>query len=362
MPAHPVILPPDAYLEAVRAGYVRTQQHPHANYTIHNYTDTCTWDGAWNDVTMTCRGLITDTATGTVIARPFRKFFNHDQPQAPKLPLHTPVIVTDKADGSLGIVYPMPDGTYAIATRGSFTSDQATWATAHWREHYQDRVTLNPHWTYLVEIIYPDNRIVLDYQGAEQLILLGAVDTATGATIALPDVAATWPGPVVTTFSYPTVADALAAPARPNAEGLVLHDPVHDTHVKVKYDEYKRLHKILTGVTARHVWEVLASGANPHDAFAGAPDEFHAWIRGIADALTAEHNARRAQITVDYHAILASLPADHTRADFARVATATPIAAHLFTLKDNRDPGPAIWKDLKPDATPAFRTVSPHAD
>jgi putative RNA ligase len=36
--------------------------------------------------------------------------------------------------------------------------------------------------TVLVEIVYPANRIVLDYGGLDDLILLGAVDIATGRT------------------------------------------------------------------------------------------------------------------------------------------------------------------------------------
>ena len=31
-------------------------------------------------------------------------------------------------------------------------------------------------WTYLYEIVYPENRIVLNYRGLHDLILLGAVD------------------------------------------------------------------------------------------------------------------------------------------------------------------------------------------
>lgn len=58
------------------------------------------------------------------VLRPLPKFLNHDQPEAPVIALDEPVVVTDKADGSLGIIYPTPDGP-AVATRGSFASDQA---------------------------------------------------------------------------------------------------------------------------------------------------------------------------------------------------------------------------------------------
>ena len=47
-----------------------------------------------------------------------------------------PVEVTDKMDGSLGILYRRPDGVCAIATRGSFASDQALEANKIWSESY----------------------------------------------------------------------------------------------------------------------------------------------------------------------------------------------------------------------------------
>src|SRR6185369_15422771 len=142
-------------------------------------------------------------------ARPFAKFFNHGQPGAPGIDLTEPVAVSDKADGSLGILY--PDGAgWAVATRGSFASDQARHATALLATRYPD-FTPPPGLTVLFEIIYPANRIVLDYQGLDDLVLLGAVDIATGRSFG-PEAVPDWPGPVVETFGYATFAEALAAP------------------------------------------------------------------------------------------------------------------------------------------------------
>src|SRR4051812_48075484 len=236
----------------IQEGYVRVQRHPTDPLLIHNYTERAQFAQIWNPVTLACRGLVT-TLDGTVVARPFPKFFNHGQPGAPEVDLAAPVRVTDKADGSLGVIYPDGTGGFAVATRGSFASDQALHATAVLRDRYG-------HWappaglTVLVEIIYPGNRIVLDYGDLDDLVLLGAVDLGTGATYgteAVPD----WPGPVVESFAYPTLADALAAPPRAGREGLVVWFPDTDLRVKLKYEEYVRLHRIVTGLNARVVWE-----------------------------------------------------------------------------------------------------------
>ncbi len=54
---------------------ISIQQHPAFPLLIHNYTQSCQFEKAWNDLTVMCRGLITDL-DGLIVARPFRKFFN----------------------------------------------------------------------------------------------------------------------------------------------------------------------------------------------------------------------------------------------------------------------------------------------
>jgi len=63
-------------------------------------------------------------------------------------------------------------------------------------------------------------------------------------------------GPVVESFAYATFAEALAAPPRDDREGLVVHFTDADQRVKIKYAEYVRLHRIVTGLSARTVWEI----------------------------------------------------------------------------------------------------------
>lgn len=115
------------------------------------------------------------------------------------------------------------DGS-AIATRGSFTSDQAVYATALWKQRYRDVFTPQPGMTYLFEIIYPANRIVVDYKGASDLFLLGAIEIESGCSFGPHESEAfgDWPGPRATVFYYETFADALAAEPRPGAEGIVI--------------------------------------------------------------------------------------------------------------------------------------------
>jgi RNA ligase len=351
------VLDPAGLASAVENGQVRVQRHPRRPLLIHNYTEACQYAGAWTAVTLACRGLIVDESTGVVLARPFSKFFNHSEGNAPILRPGAPVAVTDKADGSLGIIFRDEDG-WAVATRGSFTSDQARHATRTLRDRYADFVP-PAGLTVLVEIVYPANRIVLDYAGLDDLILLGAVDIATGRTYgpaAVPD----WPGPVVESFGYATLAEALAAPPRAGREGLVVHLLDTDERVKIKYADYVRLHRLVTGLSARTVWEVLVAGGDLDALTEPLPDEFHAWVRGVATDLAAEVDAAAAAVEAEFAAIVADLPDGWGRREFAAQAVRSDDRGALFLRLDGKDYRPGLWQQVRPagDVTPQGTKVT----
>jgi RNA ligase len=335
---------PSDLAEAIDAGYVRRQVHPDGSLAILNYTERCQYEGAWNDVTRQCRGLIVNDADG-VIARPWAKFFNYGDSMCGPLDLAAPAEVTDKLDGSLGILYPGPDG-WMVATRGSFTSDQALHATTVLRMRYDD---FDPPdgMTVLFEIVYPENRIVVDYGTTDDLILLGAVDIATGEAVG-PDWISGWYGPIAETFGARTLADALVLPPRPNVEGVVVRMVDTGTMVKIKQEDYVALHKIVTGLNARVVWEHLGNGKTVADICEPLPDELHDWVKNLAADLTGQALAILAEAREEHERILASMSGDWTRKDYAAVACRSANRAWLFMLLDGKDPAPKIWRTLRP--------------
>lgn len=330
----------------VDAGYVRVQDHPTLPLHIVNYSEKAQFDRVWNRVTLTCRGLIFDDAW-TVIARPYRKFFNYgDDANTGELNLSAQAVVTDKLDGSLGICYPTPDGP-AIATRGSFTSDQALHATEVLRDRY-GHWQPDPGYTHLYEIIYPQNRIVVDYDGLDDLVLHGAVNLETGHVHPAASVL-NWPGPMVTQFAYESLAEALAADPRPNAEGFVaLLDG--QQMIKVKQEDYVALHRIVTGLNARTVWEWIGDGKTVAELCATIPDDFHAWVTGVAADLTAASDGILETATAAHVATLRLLPADHTRGDYARAVSGYGCKPYMFLLLDGRDEmaRALAWRSVKP--------------
>ena len=358
------ILDRDELTAALADNHVRAQTHPSEPLVVLNYTELCAYGEVWNPTTLACRGLIYRSDTFEVVARGYGKFFNHAQSGAADIPLDARVIVTDKADGSLGIIFPLPSGGWAVSTRGSFASDQAVHATKVLHERYPGYRPV-PGITTLVEIVFPDNRIVLDYAGLDDLILLGGVEIATGAVhdvSRFPD----WPGPATTTFEAATLAEALAMEPRPNAEGVVVRDLATGAMIKIKQADYVELHRIVTSLTARKIHEWMVDGKPLADFVAPLPDEFHAWCREVADGIAAEVDAESARLQEAFKAAVARmpaqwLPADRAgRKDFALVAAGQPHSWALFALLDGRDIRPELLRRAQPGPflTPTGRTYT----
>lgn len=328
---------------AIAAGHVSQREHPTSPYAILNYTDKCQYERGWNRTTLTTRGLIYNTQTGIVIARSWPKSFNYGEPEAPALDMDAPATVTDKIDGSLGILYHTHRG-WAISTRGSFTSDQALHATEVYRRRYADFIPPFGY-TVLFEIVYPGNRIVCDYGDQDDLILLGAVETSTGKSIG-PREVLSWHGPRTTTYSAQTLREALSLPPRPGAEGVVVRVGEHT--VKLKQADYIALHRIVTGLNARVVWEHLGNGGTVMELCEPLPDEFHGWVTHTAADLVSMREAIEVGATDEHARILASLGDDWARKDYAAIAGRSPNRAWLFMLLDGKDLTDKIWQTLRP--------------
>src|SRR5262249_43528590 len=147
---------------------------------VYTYTDQCVYTNAWDEITRHSRGHVFDTATGECVARPFPKFFNlgENQESLPeKFPWDEPYEIYEKMDGWLGVLY-RHEGRYKVATRGSFHSTGAVWAT----EFAQglDFSCLPDAATLCFEIIHPGHKIILDYQGRQTLVVLAAFNRFTG--------------------------------------------------------------------------------------------------------------------------------------------------------------------------------------
>src|SRR5262249_28316353 len=143
-------------------------------------TDSCVYENAWDDLTRNSRGHIYNLQTGECVAWPFPKFFNLGENAASlpeKFPWDQPYEIMEKMDGWLGVLY-RHDGKFKVASRGSFHSSGAQWATEHLQGF--DLSCLPNEVTLCFEIIAPEHRIILDYGSERKLVILAGFNRLTG--------------------------------------------------------------------------------------------------------------------------------------------------------------------------------------
>jgi RNA ligase len=328
-----------------REKYITTQKHNSADLLIHNYNNPCQFDGAWDEITTQTRGLITDSE-GNIIARPFKKFFNLGQTPETDLgklmELGEPLIY-EKLDGSLGIQYWI-DGVPQIATRGSFNSEQALWATSwlSWQE-----LEFNPQYTYLYEIIYPTNRIVVNYGDRAELVLIAVINTETGNEqdhiTEAKRLGLSYAKPFEGNF---TKLQEYIKTLPPEEEGFVLFYPQIGLRVKIKGEEYVRLHRLITGFSNKSIWELLANGQSFDELLERVPDEFFEWVKRVKMDLENSFDYFH-EITAQAFEDVKSLPTRKEQAEKI-LKEHKDIPQLIFGLLDKKDISPMIWKMIKP--------------
>lgn len=335
----------DLFDQMVFDGFIRVKAHPTEDLAIANYAEKTAYEKNWNHATLQCRGLIYSPETGEIVARPFPKFFNVGEYGPEFVWPNESVVVTDKMDGSLGILYQLPsDGSYAIATRGSFASDQAIKATEILHAKHAHDFWPQDGFSYMFEILFPSNRIVLDYGDKEDVVLLAAIGNETG-NVYSPLSVLEWQGESTKVFDAMSLAEALAIPPRPNAEGVVIRFE-SGLMVKCKQEDYVRAHAVVTGCTNRSIWETLSKGESLPEKASFMPDEFHAWMIKTAQEIKGEAWRWRECAMSEFRKLFRTV--DQDRKQFAALASQSEFRAALFKLYDGQSIDELAWKAVRP--------------
>lgn len=259
--------------DAVAKGMVKRRDSAELGVSMYTYTERCVYEGAWDAFSLVARGLIIDHVNGRLVATPFPKFFNVGELLAviPDLPFEA----FEKLDGSLIIAFHHA-GEWRTATKGSFDSDQAKWAKARLDDSFHDHMDEGS--TYLFEAVYPENRIVVHY-AEPALVLLGAYwsdgeehdPIDLGLLVALNGDG--WRRPQVTHFEDLGELVELAKGLPSSLEGYVLRF-ADGSRVKVKGDEYKRIHALMSNAGPLQVWASLLAGDDMQALRRDLPEEF----------------------------------------------------------------------------------------
>jgi hypothetical protein len=338
-------------------GLVYKQVHPTLPLTIWNYTEKVQYEGLFDGVTLNTRGLVTDNE-GNVVAKPFKKFFNMEEKKHTSTPNFD---VYEKLDGSLGILFNY-NGEWVMATRGSFTSDQSVKGFEMLKNY--DYEKLHKGYTYLFEILYNENRIVVKYP-FEDLVLLGMIETKSGyevdlhgdgVDVRLKNLISNLGFKVVKKYDGIEDYSVLKGLIKDDEEGFVVRFSNGD-RMKIKGEEYLRLHKIMTNVSTTAIWEMLSEGRDVLELLKDVPDEFYKKIKSyVADLnYTYYRYSEYAGKIYQYfrYGKYGDRDPEPTKKEFAEHLVSNDIKpiikAICFAMWDNKDYDKIIWKHIKPE-------------
>jgi RNA ligase len=391
----------------IEKGLVIKQVHPTLPLSIYNYSRTCQYGGLWDEITLACRGLVLDNE-GNVIAKPFPKFFNYEEHTAEEIPNEL-FDVYEKMDGSLGICFyyereltyseryklwfngnyetgmeyfeeivpnfddpyyhptPTKKGEWHIATRGSFISEQAVKGKELLGKYNFQK--LHTDYTYLFEIIYKENRIVCDYD-FEDVVLLGVINTKTGIEVNLhsdtedvriQNIIRNIGLNVVTRYNtFGEGFDELKREISNSKEGYVIRFR-NGMRMKIKGDEYVRLHRILTNFSTTDIWELLRSGGDMNEFLERVPDEFDKWVKSTISDLKYAHFqiCERAGKLHDgfRYGKYGDVYPEPTKKEFAEFVMKqyVPLRSVMFAMWDKKPYDDIVWKLIKPKWSKPFK-------
>ena len=353
----------DILNDYIERGLLEKNSHPTLPLDIYNYSRECQFSQSWDNITLNMRGTVLDRE-GNVIARTFPKFFNMEELETEKIP-REPFDVFEKMDGSLGILFHYED-RWHLATKGSFSSDQAI-KGRDLLEKYRYQ-SLPTDCTYLFEIIYPENRIVVSYD-YEDLVLLSIInkdgyeydihsteDQMIGLKFS--EIFESYGFKIVKKYHGIQDYKDLKKIIKDNSEGFVVRFK-SGFRMKIKGEEYVRLHRLLTNFSNVDIWEFLKDKKDLGDFLDRVPDEFDSWVKKVIEDLRFEYSRIETEVLDLYNSFFEKrpgFPKDWGKKEFALWVKEQKSESRglLFSLYDGKDYSEAIWKMIRPQYQKPF--------
>lgn len=352
----------------VLEGLITLRIHPTLPLSILNYSPAAQSVKDWDDTLSKCRGLIFDHNTMDICAIPFPKFWNYNDERHPEtlpqnLPKYQPTFY-EKVDGSLGIGF-WYKNQFILATRGSFESDQAKWAQ-QWIDIRINNILMSKfdeQFTFLFEIVYPQDRKVVNYQDSG-LVLLGAINNNTGLEYN--------PESVMSGFrwikgircavqeEFLNNIETIANLDLPNEEGYVAVWYGFKTfRIKIKFETYKKLHRMYFQTSSDVIWELMKTGKLEEYIDQIEDEPLKNWIHNKYLEISAEKTAIEEEVntlfinaveSVDSRYLPRIFPESIRRKEFAARATTYDHPQLMFLLWDNNLEKfqEALWKIVRP--------------
>lgn len=364
----------------IDTGLIDYATHDEFPLALLTYGREAVHTNTWDSVICKCRGLIYNTETMEIVARPFEKFWNLGTAGMPETDPSTwtysqsdDVVfgepeVWEKMDGFLATLYEY-DGKSYIASKGSFHSTHAKWATAWYNANVNTKRPWPAGYTPVFEGICSSLRIVVGYE-FEGLVLLALINNETGEEMDQTQLRS-WAEkhgvktPYVFLGTWQQARERSMNPETKNVEGYVLcwrRPGQTPFRLKVKYVDYLRLHRMVSGVSAKAIYNCLAG-----NEYKGDLDEWcdnstpwfskfvNKWVRALTlrhDELMTEATKRYAEVREVNRIKVGQRPYENMGAErkeyaleFARYPE---IKGILFAMLDGKDASAVAWKLVKP--------------
>jgi len=299
-----------------------------------------------------CRGLVTNSK-GEIVSRCLRKFFNWEQLLSANFPIpNEPFELYEKMDGQLGLLFWYED-EWIFASRGSFTSMYAEKGMQMLMKYY-NYTMLDRDYTYIFEIIFKEGRIVCKYD-YEALVLLTVIHIKKEFELDIYEWEFAELGfPLVKRYNGTKDFTELKNSISDDAEGYVVKFK-SGYRMKIKGEEYCRLHSILTHISSRDIWAYLKDGLPMDELLEHVPDEFDAWVRDQVDTMTKLFQSIEGRVRHTYVTEIES-QGYKTRKDLAlKVMTYDKkLRGIFFNIADGKDISHMIWDKIYPSYSKPF--------
>jgi RNA ligase len=126
--------------------------------------------------------------------------------------------------------------------------------------------------------------------------------------------------------------------------------------MKIKGEEYIRLHRIMTNISTTGIWEMLLNGDNVNELLKDVPDEFYQKIKNYANELKYAHYQISEQCGKSHYYFRYGKYTDRevepTKKEYAEhvMKHSHPnLRSVMFAMWDGKPYDKIIWNILKPE-------------
>lgn len=327
-------------LDLEKEGLVRSSSQIYPDLYQFKYTDKAVASRFWTPTLKMARGIIVD-ADSRIVARPFDKFFNLNENEESRedrvFSINGEKVFKEKIDGSCIVSY-IHQNKVKLATLGSFNSDQAQYAQQLMNDNLEFLIRNTPQYTHIFEVVYPENRIVVEYP-EPYFYYLGSRSVSTGShhnfSEAISDITN---GEVKIPRKVLTYDDVKKEEAV-NKEGFVLYiDEI--PAAKIKYDWYVKSHRMLDMATHNRVFDLLVQNGlcfdNLDDLNKDIPEHIIVRIDDLISHIRTVSNSCKSRAEDAYHKVK-GLSSRKEQAAFLMTPEYKDISSIVFAMLDNKN-------------------------